>query len=757
MKTVAYRLLSILLTLLLILSSMVFTSAKDNKSIKARFFDTYGNYMLFQQKKNIIFSGKGNPGKRIDVRFYDKDKKIIRQGTATVNNAGIFKVTLSPMNGGFYEYTVIGYENGKKFATLKNVVIGELWLCGGQSNMQYNLKYTKEGQELLEKNQGDYYIRALMEPTYPKNDGFASKYIRVDAPGSKWMTGKSDDIGNITAVGYFFAKELKEKLKMPVGILAAYIGGSTIFTWLPYSTINANVKIKNYLIKKKMYISEDEIAKTANKDNARKTITYGYNQKIAPLKNFAIKGMIWYQGEANVGDDLSVYTEAFLTLQKAYSKLFGFESFSMPMICSQLASYHYAPEKLQYIPRFNEAMANAAAKNKNISVIPIYDITLTYNTDEDNLVGPIHPNVKKPVAQRMARAAENLVYNGKSPVTAATVKSIKATGNEVTIKFANVGSGLYARPYQTSVYKISPEDKNTLYGFSVSGESGVFVEAHAQLVDKETVKVWSEYVDTPKYVNYAFSEVSRNANLFSTDIYGKPLYPVTCFTLPDESGMVYMQDKSWTTCEITKAWHTFGYKNADYFDAWTYNHTYKTDVDLIYTSDDKYYGAAALQVDFSTKKTYGENVFSIVPKAVYNKKYYSDIDVDYTKLLTMSFYVKNNSERPLRIKMIRLYETPSMYYTPVLSETGEMYQTINKKSGWENVTADFTHVYLFGNEASVPLTSAALDRILQIEIIFDDFYGKDSDKGSVIVDDFNFATADSEKAVSITAGDKKRV
>ncbi|MBQ6707393.1 MAG: hypothetical protein IJM97_00435 [Clostridia bacterium] len=734
--------ISILLTLVIFTSSFVWNTAfaVDDKTYVASFLEIYDSYMLFQQNEPIIISGKGKKGDEITVKLVDKNNKTKRAASTKVSGNGSFKVTLDAIDGGYDEYELIGTSNGITFSTLYHIVFGEVWLCAGQSNMAYPLSSTDAGEKILKEKTGDYYIRGLIEPIFPKNTPFASGKPRSDVPGSYWAAGSKKWIASVSAVGYFFAEKLREELDVPVGILSVAIGGSSIVSWLSKKSVDENEIVKKYLEEKGEYLSEKKIPdKITNSSKAKNLMTYAYNQKVAPLKNFSIRGTLWYQGETDVNTGNDVYFEMLKTLHKSYSDFFGFENGSMPLICSNLASFHYKNNCLTQVPSFNEAQAKLALENEYITSIPIYDVPLDYKTGIKLSPGPIHPTIKKDVGNRLAKSAEALVYNSKNPTTAATAKSTEIKGRYIHIKFDNVGNGL----------KIKSGD-DTLYGFTVCGESGVYVEAKAVVEDKDVVKVWSENVDTPIGVAYAYSEVTTNCNLFSTDKNSNDLYPVASFKICDAEATEYIQSKDWTTCEIEKSWHTITSGYAGYFDTWKLSAPEKSSASICINTDDKAFGKGSLQLNFSGTD-YGSSEISVSPLMM-NKdgKLFADTDRDYSDFCLMKFKVKNNSDKAIIIDRIDFITGSEISYSPAVNNELSTFVIIPPDSDWTEITLDLTTLFPYGDTLAIPMSNKVLNDITGIDFVFSHINFAEGVKCEILLDDITFSAIDCEEAKKYT-------
>ncbi len=746
MKIKFRRVISVLLVLVLFMSSFVWnnTFAVDDKTNVASFSEIYDSYMVFQQNEPIVISGKGKKGDKITVKLVDKDNKTKRAASANVSGNGSFKVTLEPIDGGYDEYKLIGSSNNITFSTLSHIVFGEVWLCAGQSNMEYPLSSTDEGEKIIKEKSGDYFIRGLIEPTFPENTPFASGKARSDVPGAFWVAGSKKKISSVSAVGYFFAEKLREKLDVPIGILSVAIGGSSIFSWLSKQAVDDSDILKNYLEEKGTYLSAEKIVKTITGiGKAKRMMTYAYNQKVAPLKNFSISGTIWYQGEtdATIGND--IYFEALKSLHKSYSDLFGFENSSMPLICSNLASFHYKNGCLTQAESFNEAQARLAFSDEYIASIPIYDIPLDYKTDITFFPGPIHPAFKKEVGYRLAKSADSLIYKGDNPTTAATVKSVETKGRYVHITLDNVGNGLKIKA-----------DADTLYGFTVCGDSGIYVEAKAVIEKKDVVKVWSENVDTPISVAYAYSEVTTNCNLFSSDKESNDLYPVASFKIGDVESPKYMQSKDWTTCEIEKSWHTLKSGYAGYFDTWKLFAPENALASMCFNTNDKAFGKGSLQLNFSGTD-YDKSEISVSPVMMSEDgRIFTDTDRDYSNLCLMKFKVKNNSDKAIIIDRIDFKTGSGISYSPAVNDENSTYVILPPDSDWTEITLDLTTLFPYGDTLATPMSNAVLHDVEGIDFVFSHINFAEGVTCEILIDDIMFSSIDCEEAKNHTLSHK---
>ncbi|MEI6580390.1 MAG: sialate O-acetylesterase, partial [Eubacteriales bacterium] len=602
--------------------------------------------------------------------------------------------------GGYSNYEVKVFAGGTMFADLTGVLFGALWLASGQSNMQYGLAQTYEGFEISKTGGTEEYIRALNVPALPEYNGSSDNLpfdVLQDVKGATWVKGTETwAIMGISAVAYFFACELKNKLDMPVGILNASLGGSSIYTWLSRQAIDSTPAVKDYLTATGRYITAEQWP--SFKHSAFVDMTANYNKKIELLRHFAPDGMIWYQGESNISEPHGAYTDAMNLLQKSYSTLFGYTGSSMPFVLTQLASYMYGNDENSYnlVGNFNIQLAEIQAQNPTaIAVTTIYDVPLDWDTKkiDPNMgaVGAIHPMIKKPVGEKMAFAALGLAYDKRESYTAPFVKSVTIDGNSINVKFNNVGSGLAVKPSTFTSFPANAAD-TPLYGFAVAGANGIYEEAKAQITAPDTVKIWSDSIAVPVSASYAFSQVNDYSNLFATEGTNFTL-GASAFITQRIDNAKHVQDKYWTTCDIDNIWRETG---EPYFAPAFAADSKNTSVS--FSTAEKISGTAALKVDYKIASN-SKKIFSFGPVLSYKKNNitptaFPGINRDYSLNSTVTFQVKNNSGRTVLLEEVRFYTNVMAWYTPFVKGTDSTVAAIPADGQWHTITLDLTKVCL---------------------------------------------------------------
>ncbi|MBQ8784028.1 MAG: hypothetical protein IJZ57_09715 [Clostridia bacterium] len=709
------KIVSIILAVIMIFSCLPLAYAQGTAP---ELYTVYGDGMLLEQNKTTFISGTGTPGDEISLTLYDGDTAIF-ESEAAVNASGEFSVPVNAPAGGYKEYKIVLQVNGNEFKALNNIVFGELWLASGQSNMQYPLGQAKYGLEMCTASQKlSKWLRVLYVPGIPEYNGSAELVPaepQRNIPGACWLDGENPAIYGISAVAYFFAEELAQNIDVPVGIINVPLGGTTIATWLSREAIESDPVVKNALVSRDTYIDK-------NSWNESDIYVYhdmaaNYNLKMEGIKDFSISGMIWYQGESDIGWNDDEYAAAFDLMQKTYSELFNYQGGLLPVIYTQLASFYYDNDNTNFLNRniaFTEMQKDEADSR---AVVSIYDVPLTYIP----AAGSIHPECKKEVGERMAFAAQGLVYNQHSSYSAATVKSAEIKNSSLYVTLNNVGDGLKAKG-------------SVLNGFAVCGDDGIYVQANAEIVSSDTVRVWNDDIKSPVSASYAYYTNNGNANLYATKN-GELALPVSIFVTDESVGTHYWIDNPWTNCSTDKIWHIQGDTYSGNYPTWE-----GKDADISFSND-----------GLNIKKNSELSKFSVNPILTYEDgietKSFYDVDCDYTDYGTMSFYVKNSSQNDITLKGVRFYVNAVSWYAPEVDGTRTPQAVIPADGAWHKITLNLNRIYLNGNEGGIGYTNERLDTVREIEFVFD---SKSDEDAELTLDNITFTPSSEDVKADFT-------
>ena len=357
------------------------------------------------------------------------------------------------------------------------MLVGEVWLCSGQSNMEWTVRASGNAAEEISAANHPR-IRHIKIPNTP-----AAK-PQNDVKSDGWKVCTPENAANFTAVGYYFGRKLMQDLDVPVGLIGSHWGGTRIEPWTPPVGFQQVPALKDIADKLDTFPT---MTQQRDKNDSSKTTTVVnhqsplalYNGMIHPLLPFAIRGAIWYQGESNNG-------EGMLYFEKMKALIGGWRSVwnnpEMPFLFVQLAPYHYkVPTQL---PEIWEAQT-AALSIPNTGMVVTNDIGNIKN---------IHPKNKQDVGRRLALWALAKTYGKTGLVYSGPLyKDMKIDGNKIRVSFDHVGGGLVSR------------DEKPLTWFAIAGADGNFVEAQAQ-IDGNTVVVSSDKVAEPKTVRFAWDQ-----------------------------------------------------------------------------------------------------------------------------------------------------------------------------------------------------------------------------------------------------------
>lgn len=623
----------------------------------------FSDGMMFQQNKPINIYGYHSNNSKVEVKLYKGDQ-LIQQKQAESSTDDKWSVSLDSIKGSYDAYHFDVLENGTVVKSVNDILIGELWLSAGQSNMALNVGSDMDSEEILE-NAKNPNIRFFLEPTWPAGNGGVQEIDPYhDIPGAFWAKGDNRQmVSRASAVAYSFAKKLQENLNVPVGFYNTAVGGSVIEAWLPRECVENDEQVKKELKERDLYYDEDWWG-TAG------TMSTIYNQKVGPLIGENIAGVIWYQGESN-SNRSEIYDIELSLLKKAWSEKFGFENNSLPFIFTQVAPGRYdtGATNNQHLGYLAESMGRAFTANegKKTAMLTIYDIPLEHMKDGVSS-DPIHPRYKQQVGERFCQSAMNMVYGGGKEYTAPIYDHMTIKGNAIYVTFRHMGGGLKTTTGTEEVH-----------GFTIAGADGVFVNAKAKIVGNNTVKVWNDYLESPKNVIYAFDNFNQGANLTNSEnIPAAPFRSINLndTTLKPSTAIKYFNAQDWMLADndvwVYNSANTEN-KSIGFSPSWKVtNGTYS------YDSETRSEGTASLKVSYN-----GEGTVIAEPVLTYES-----LKFNLANYKNISVQVYNPDERVknLGLNIISNGDT----YAAQLMESDKITQSIDKENGFTTVTFDLT-------------------------------------------------------------------
>ena len=439
-----------------------------------------GDYMVLQQNTEASLWGWAPKGRTVTVSpSWSGDRYSVK-----ADEDGFWKIAVPTPEGSFEEKTITISE-GKNSVEIKHVLIGEVWLGSGQSNMEMPLKgfnncpVEDSMQEIAESGRYKGKIRYSTIPT-------TVAYTPLETSGEGWKECVPDNAPEFGAAAYFFAKNLVDVLDVPVGVINNAWGGSCVEGWLPREIVSTYEGVP----------SDPEECEKIQVPMLRPTIMY-YGQW-APVRNYTFRGIIWYQGESNVNNHDSEYAERMSTLIKLWRKENGK---NLPVYMVEIAPYaqNNDPDRVDS-PILREQQHKVTDLVPDTYIISTADLVYPYETSQ------IHPAKKKEVGQRLSYLALNHTYGlGVFPSSAITFASAELDGDKITVSF----NGVAENGGFTRIAGIE--------GLEVCGEDMVWHKAEASVMPYgNLMTVWSDEVPEPVAVRYAFRNF-RPGNLQSAN------------------------------------------------------------------------------------------------------------------------------------------------------------------------------------------------------------------------------------------------
>jgi len=491
-----------------------------------RFPGWFSDHMVLQREKVIPVWGWAKAGEKVTVTFAGQEK------TTVAGDDGKWQVQLDPMPASDEPRDMVlfssignrdevelgsanaGQRSGNQKSTISNVVVGDVWVIGGQSNMNIPVRDGTEAEETI-RTSGDNLLRLIRIAERPA-------YMPQEDVAGKWAVSSPDSVAMFSCVGYAFGKKLREELNdVPIGLIQAAVGSSSAETWLSRADLERNPhfsyysknldeiadkfpELKTDAVKaglKWLKIRKDRIEanqkflageikeRPAFPDvpHTREIPTLMYNGMIHPLTPFSIRGVIWWQGVSNAKpvERAYEYRQLFPYLIQCWRQAWKQED--LPFIFAEEPTLKWAFMK-PGLMLIREAQLMTFRKVPNTAVI----VTSDLRNDADPELK--HFPQKPPVGRRMAAAALTLAYQKPAVYSGPLFDPQKTLvdGNKIRIGFTHTGSGLMAR-------------NGKLTDFIIAGEDQKFVEAQAE-IDGDTVVVRADSIIDPKAVRYDWTD-----------------------------------------------------------------------------------------------------------------------------------------------------------------------------------------------------------------------------------------------------------
>ncbi len=469
----------------------------------------FSDNMVLQQNGPVLW-GKADAGEKVEVTVGKQKTSVVAGGD------GRWRVRFASLKAGESTEMVV---KGKNKITVRNVLIGDVWVGSGQSNMVWQLKLMEHADsEIAAAN----YPRLRLFTV--KNIG--SAYTSQDDLVGQWIACSPKTAGEFSATLYFFGINLYQELQYPLGLIVDAWSGSRIQSWVPLDLLRTDPQTREEVDHKLAVLDDPEQLKKYNEeqlanwekasaDAAAKGIKAPgkpgvtkpldkdrpgglYNSMISPLSGLSVKGIVWYQGEFNASD-AGQYARLLPMMITTWRKAWGSE---LPFVVIQL------PNVNQTVP-FPTESPWARLREAQLKALELAKTAVTVTLDTGD--GELHPKTKRVLGERAARSALQLAYGQNREAEAPLYAGYRREGNSIRIFFKNTAGGLVIK------------GNGNVAGFTVAGGNYRFVNAQAKLDSNNSVLVWNNDISIPVAVRYAWAQ---NPVL---SLYNKAGLPVSSF------------------------------------------------------------------------------------------------------------------------------------------------------------------------------------------------------------------------------------
>ncbi len=486
--------------------------------------ELFRDHAVLQRDQPILIWGHCSPGGKVELTLGDQRRE------ATADDSGKWKAEFPARPaGGPFELRVA---SGDDVVEAEDILIGDVWVCSGQSNMQWTLNQSKDG-ELAVAAADDPMLRLMRIETI----GSQEPIERTDA---KWRVSSPAEAASFSAVGYYFGRQLQDTLGVPIGLIDNSWGGSACEAWTPPSALT-DEEVYGPLLERWTKTEADSDEESLRRDYAEKLTKWQaavdearaegrpeprrpwidhplfgnqrpgnlFAARVEPIKDFPVSGVIWYQGESNAGRAYQ-YRDLFPTMIGAWREAWGQPE--LPFYWVQLADFKAEQPK----PAASDWAELREAQTMTLDRLENVGQAVAIDVGEAN---DIHPRDKQSVGARLARHALADVYGRKIASDSPRLVDCKFAEGAAEVKLADCAGGL--RTFDGGAPK----------GFAIAGADKVFHWADAKIAGKDTVRVSSPEVPEPVAVRYAWGDNP------TVNLYNSALLPVTPFRTDDWAGV----------------------------------------------------------------------------------------------------------------------------------------------------------------------------------------------------------------------------
>jgi sialate O-acetylesterase len=441
----------------------------------------FSDHMVLQQECLFPIWGTAEPNQALVIRFNGKETKAVAAGD------GNFSVSINtPTAGGPYSLEVEDQNQTNK-VVLTDVMVGDVWLCAGQTNMGLSVSEALNAETEIAQSKKHTGLRlfslAATAATQRADD------VTTLLP---WAICSPESVKDFSAVAYFFGRELGKSLdKTPIGLIDASVDGSTCEAWCSEESLKTDTSLAPLL----SHWQENEDPEAPNRPGSL------FNGIISPLTVYPVKGIIWYQGETNVGRGKQ-YGNLLKCLIGDWRQ--HFSSPELPFYFVQIAPFRYSNFSSEALPELWDAQLRTLKSVQGTAMVPTMDV---------GVADQMYPKNKQVIGQRLAKLALARTYmkaEAEAPVTGPIYEAIAYREGKIRVTFREVGSGL-------KVIGDSP-----LGSFTVCGPDEVFHPAVATIIGPASIELSSDQVQAPKAVRYCWDDSAEPSVANSADL---PAFP----------------------------------------------------------------------------------------------------------------------------------------------------------------------------------------------------------------------------------------
>jgi len=459
----------------------------------------FDEHMVLQRDIPVAVYGKAEPGEKVTVAFAGQTR------SATADKEGAWCVMLAAMKA--CTTPAVMTVSGKNKLTLSDVLVGDVWICSGQSNMDFTPGAYNGPEDPKPYDEKDFDVPLLRqfhlvnEPSMrPETDVIVNRGNGTSQESAAWLPCKPATGNRFTAVGLYFGRKLQLETGVPIGLIKTASNGTRIEPWISPTGLAGVKELPPVTGLPAEYKSDGGYPSTWH------CLYYG---KIHPLTRYGIKGAIWYQGESN-GDEGETYYQKLLALIGGWRSAWGVGDF--PFYIVQLAGRGLPVEN----PEGGDGWAKIRMAQFKALTIPHTGMAVAMDLADVNDPGDIHPKNKRDVGERLALWALAKDYGKKDLVYSGPLyRQMKIEGNKIRIGFDSVGSGLTVAT-KKGFDPVVKEPQGKLKRFAIAGDDKKWAWADA-VIDGKTVVVSSPAVPKPVAVRYAYTMSGDDCNLYNNE------------------------------------------------------------------------------------------------------------------------------------------------------------------------------------------------------------------------------------------------